>query len=128
MKLNSYTRTMAATAFSALMLAGVMATSAEARSAHRWGGPVVARGYYGGWAGPHAGWGYNRGWNRGWNNGWGWGAAGLFGGLALGAMATSNWDNAGYYGGYGGNVGYYGAAWNSPTYYPGGYWRRCICR
>jgi hypothetical protein len=144
MKLNVYTRTAAVTALSTILLAGVTATSAEAQrgwrgggagfhaggpghfGAWRGGGGWRGGGWGGGWRG--AGWrgggwrGGGWGWNRGWNNDWGWGAAGLLGGLAIGALANNNW-------GYG---GYYGAGWDTPVYggayYGGPYYRQCICR
>jgi hypothetical protein len=113
----------------------VTATSAEAQRGRVHGAFAGGPGHFGAWRGgggwrgggwgAHRGaWGYrgHRGWNRGWDNGWGWGAAGLLGGLALGALANNSW-------GYG---GYYGAGWDTPVYggayYGGPYYRQCICR
>ncbi|HEY8163269.1 MAG TPA: hypothetical protein VIF34_13535 [Methylocystis sp.] len=101
----------------ATMLAGAVATSTPASAQWgRWGGGWGRMGWGPGWGG---GWG-RWGWGGGWGRGWGWGgatAAGLLGGLALGAAAS-----APYWGyGYGGPWGYYGSA------YPYGYGGGCSC-
>jgi hypothetical protein len=54
-----------------------------------------------------------------WWRRWGWGPAGIFGGLAAGAIVGSAIAGPGYYG-YG--PGYYGPGYYGPGY--GGCWRR----
>lgn len=109
-------------ALAAVTLAGSVSVSTPAdawvRYGRGWGPGWGHYGWAGGW---RPGWGYNR-W--GYNSGWGYGgaaAAGLLGGLALGAAAASPW-NYGYYGSAYPGYGVYGSAY--PSY---GYGYRCGC-
>jgi hypothetical protein len=81
---------------------GVTATSTPAAAFGRWGGGGWGGGWHGGgWGGGWRG-GYWRGGGWGWGGGWGGPlAAGLIGGLAVGAIAGSAYPY-GAYGGYGG--------------------------
>lgn len=111
-------------ALAATMLVGALSVATPADAAWgRWGGGGWGRGF-GGWG--HGGWGRGWGYGGGWGRGWGYGgaaAAGLLGGLALGAAASSP-----YYGGYYGYGGYpYG--YSAAPYYPAtyGYGGGCTC-
>jgi hypothetical protein len=104
--MTSTVKRSAIAAVSALALAlGVMTTASTPAAAFGWhggGGGWHGGGWHGGWGG--GGWrgGYWRGGGWGWGGGWGAPvAAGLLGGLAVGAIAGSAYPY-GPYGGYGG--------------------------
>lgn len=84
-------------ALAALSLGFAVTTTTPAEAFWRGGGW-----HGGGWGWHGGGWG----WRRGWGGGGGWGApvaAGVLGGLALGAVAASAYPYGyGPYGGYGG--------------------------
>ncbi|WP_051952967.1 hypothetical protein [Methylocapsa aurea] len=96
----------AAAAFTALALGLAVTVAATPSQAQGWHGG--RHGGYGGWHGGHGGWhgggGYWRG-GRWYGGGYNWGApvaAGILGGLALGAVAGAAYPYGGYAPAYGG--------------------------
>jgi hypothetical protein len=108
MKLSIYARTAAVTAFSAILFAGVTATSAEAQRGWR-GGPgfhAGGPGHFGGWRG--GGW-------RGGAWGGGWRGANWRGGAWGGGWRGAGWRGAGWRG-----AGWRGPGWRAANW--GGGW------
>ena len=114
-------KTFAAVAAASLIAGGGLFAStgsadAQWRPGWRGGGGMAHVGGRG-WGGPRMGW-HGGGWrgHRGWGGG-GAVAAGLIGGLALGAIASSAYASP-YYGGYG-YYGGYAPIVTAPPTYPG---------